>query len=257
MVAPVVAAGLVNGAFSILGGLFGSKSKKKATAAQNWYNAPQQQRDRAEAAGFNPLFTMSNGASGNQMQSGYSPIMGNSIAQAGAAYADGKQAEEQLKIQRAELEMENERLDALVKATKLKENVGGIYSRRPQLMGESSDNSSSDPSDDFVDDKENITRVWDTDRAVYTDVPVGPDIDEIITGTVIAGSNAIKAEMAVPFAERQARARERGFQDDLAIGPSGWRPRLKEPRSRLPYKRARISAPNSVWNQPAYKRHNN
>lgn len=145
MVASVVAGALVSGASSLLGGLFGKNSAEKATRDQNYYNRPRAQRQRAEGGGFNPLFVMSNGASGNQTQSGYSPIMGNSIAQAGAAFAGAMQAEEQLKIQRSELEMENQRLDELVKATKLTANVGGIYAKGNRNNGSGNLGSSSNP----------------------------------------------------------------------------------------------------------------
>lgn len=155
MVAPVVAGGLIKGAFGLLGGLFGKKSAAKAQAQQNWYNAPKQQVARWLEAGINPLWGISNGASGNQQGTGYTPIMGNAIAQAGAAYADGKQAEQQLEIQRAELEMENERLDALVKATKLTENVGGIYNHASNTQS----NSDTDTDRSPIGDDSGLTSV--------------------------------------------------------------------------------------------------
>ena len=74
--------GLLGVAGSLLGGILGRNSERKAIAAQNDYNDPLNIRARAERAGFNPLLFVGPGV-GNQMATGGSNYMGSAIADAG------------------------------------------------------------------------------------------------------------------------------------------------------------------------------
>lgn len=108
--------------------LFGARKQRKAQAAAradaNYRNSPQGIRDNAEAAGFNPLVFAGPGT-GTGAQ--YAPVFGNEYAQAGAMISDAFAQEEALKIQRSELELQNKRLEEIVKQTTLTPDVPGIY----------------------------------------------------------------------------------------------------------------------------------
>lgn len=122
----VIAAGA-----SLLGGILGRNSEKKAIAAQNEYNKPVNIRARAEEAGFNPLLFVGAGV-GQQTATGGSNIMGSAIANAGLALADGMDKEKMLEIERARLAMDREKLDALLNNATIRPKVGGIYAQRVQ-----------------------------------------------------------------------------------------------------------------------------
>jgi len=136
MVAPVVAGALVSGGSSILGGIFGDRRAKKRQDRQNAYNAPKAIRKRAEEGGFNPLLFVGPGV-GNQAQ----PVptyMGQAIANAGMALADGMSENERLKLERSKLEVEREKLRELVQRNTIRPKVAGIYAttqKTPTLGG--------------------------------------------------------------------------------------------------------------------------
>lgn len=254
---------------SLLGGLFGSSAKKKAVAQQNWYNHPTQVRQRAEEAGFNPLAFIGPGV-GQQTGTSYAPIMGQSIADAGAAYADGKQAEKQLEMQRAELEMENERLDALVKATKLTENVGGIYGphrAQERILRPNSKPASVGPSGNPLS---NSRAAGDGVAHQYDDRLKAP---AFTFGKTFYGSGNLSSGegfedalgdnpmswMAAPFIAADAIGYTLGIDRDVRQADA--RIRKMYARMRYPHlypMRKMNGAPtNAPYNKPAYKRHLN
>jgi hypothetical protein len=122
----VVGAALIGGASSLLGGLFGKSSAKKATARQNEYNKPINIRKRAEEAGFNPLLWAGTGSIQNQPTA--SGMMGNAIANAGLYAADSMKDKEALDIEKSRLAMDRERLDELLEKNTIRPKKGGIYS---------------------------------------------------------------------------------------------------------------------------------
>jgi hypothetical protein len=118
MVAPaIIAAGIGAGA-SLLGGLFGRSERRKDAYA----NSPAGIRENAQRAGFNPLAFI-----GVPQGAGYAPTFGNSIANAGAAIANGITENEQLKLQKTALDQENERLRLLAEENVLRPKVPGLY----------------------------------------------------------------------------------------------------------------------------------
>lgn len=125
---PLIGSALISGATSLLGGLFGRKSEKKAIAAQNEYNNPTNIRKRAEEAGFNPLSFIGPGV-GLQTTTGGSNYMGSAIADAGMAFADSMAKKAELgKLD--ELQQANAKLAAKVQALTLRPKVAGIYAQR-------------------------------------------------------------------------------------------------------------------------------
>lgn len=126
MVAPAIAGALLGGGFNLLGGLFGRKSQKKEIARAEYNNSPQGIRDRAEAAGFNPLVFAGPGTG-----TGYAPVMGNALSNAlmstGELLSGGIAQAESLKLQKSALEIEKQRLEKLVAKTTLRPNVPGLY----------------------------------------------------------------------------------------------------------------------------------
>lgn len=175
MVAPVVAASLISGGASFLGGLFSNNQEKKALERANYLNSPAGIRAEAEAAGFNPLVFAGVGT-GTGAQ--YAPNFSNPLAAASSIVADGFIANEGMKIQQAQLELENRRLEETVKALEFKPTVGGIYPR-----ANTGKNSDLDPETPHLRD---VAGGVDTaTEGLNVEVPVGPDFDEIITGAVI------------------------------------------------------------------------
>lgn len=119
--------GLVGAGLSFIGGKKNRKSQERIHAREQYLNSPQGIRDEAEKAGFNPLTVMN---SGRQFGAGYAPQFGNEYAALGQGLADAATGYEQLQIQRAELELETQRLKELQKATAMGPKVAGIYGPR-------------------------------------------------------------------------------------------------------------------------------
>lgn len=118
---------IIGGAVSLIGGRKARKDQAAARADANYRNSPEGIRANAEAAGFNPLVFAGPGT-GTGAQ--YAPVFGNEYAQAGALISDAFAQEEALKIQRSELELQNKRLEEIVKQTTLTPDVPGIYGGR-------------------------------------------------------------------------------------------------------------------------------
>ena len=114
---------------SLVGGIFSSRSKRKAQNRQNAYNNPSAIRARFEKAGFNPLLGMNN-PSALQQPVGDHSMMGDSIARAGLSYAEGKTEEQRLKIEKSRLEMQNKALEADLQKTRLQPPVPGVYQQK-------------------------------------------------------------------------------------------------------------------------------
>lgn len=119
---------IIGAGASLLGGLFGASSEKKAIARQNEYNNPTNLRARAESAGFNPLLFVGPGV-GQQTATGGSNYMGSAMADAGLIIADGlaKKAEKTSAL--TKLAEENKRLVDKVNNLTLRPKVGGIYAQ--------------------------------------------------------------------------------------------------------------------------------
>lgn len=119
---------------SIAGGLLGGFGARKSRKLQEkmywqnrWDNLPEGIRANAEAAGVNPLLLLGPGV-GNG--AGYQPTMGHELSTAGQVVTDASLALENQKIRRAELELENKRLEELVKANTLRPTTPGVYGDR-------------------------------------------------------------------------------------------------------------------------------
>lgn len=132
---------------SLLGGLFGKKSAKKAERRQMIYNDPKNIRKRFEAAGFNPLLGI---GPQQPMQFDGTNYMGSAIASAGLALADGMDKEKMVQIERDRLKMEQQKLDALVQNATIRPRSGGIYAGTLSLPSRSPMASTSVPQDDGV-----------------------------------------------------------------------------------------------------------
>ncbi len=118
------------------GGLLNNRSQKKMHVQDTYNNTPQGIRANAEAAGFNPLVFA---GPGTGTGAGYTPQLSNPLAALGEGLDAHFAEREALKIQRAELDLENRRLEELVKRTTLTPPVPGIYG------GANAGSKSSDP----------------------------------------------------------------------------------------------------------------
>lgn len=119
---PIVTASLISGTGSLLGGLFGRKSKPS-------YVVPNYQkiRDKAEAAGFNPLTALTS-APGAVVAGGQN-YMGSAIADAALHLADGLSEKAAQEGEAQKLREENAELAKKVQDLTIRPRVGGIYSR--------------------------------------------------------------------------------------------------------------------------------
>lgn len=205
---------LIGAGSSLLGGLFGRSSERKAIAAQNEYNKPVNIRARAEEGGFNPLAFVGPGV-GNQTATGGTNYMGAAVADAGMMLADAMSKRKEAS-QVSQLERENQKLAEQVQNLTLRPKVGGIYAQREAVPGIGSALGSEhvngrnvynngSPSEVVDSGGDNSSRIGPKDRHTFqsfyndgqrTDVPIGPDIDEVVTGALIAASNRDKARRA-------------------------------------------------------------
>lgn len=110
-------------AATVGGALIDARAQNKANRQNKELNDPVYARERLEAAGFNPGVKY-NGYQAAQM---VAPQVGSIISQGMAAAADQMQVDRQQEIQLAQLEMENQRLNQQVQASKLNPHVNGIY----------------------------------------------------------------------------------------------------------------------------------
>lgn len=115
---------LIGAGASLLGGVLGNRASKKAHDKDTYNNSPQGIRANAEAAGFNPLIFAGPGTGTGAR---YTPAFSNPLAGAGAILSDGYYQQEQLKIQKAELEQENQRLENMAKKFSLTPPIPGLY----------------------------------------------------------------------------------------------------------------------------------
>lgn len=120
--------GLLGVAGSLLGGILGRNSERKAIAAQNDYNDPLNIRARAERAGFNPLLFVGPGV-GNQMATGGSNYMGSAIADAGLMLSEALAKRQDLR-KLDQLKDQNQKLSQQVSNLTIRPKIGGIYSQR-------------------------------------------------------------------------------------------------------------------------------
>lgn len=127
----IPAAPLIKVAGSLLGGLFGSKSQKKAEARQREYDKPVNVRARYEEAGINPLLAFQGGVVGQSQAVGSANYMGAAIADASMIIAD-ELAQQKDAGKLSQLQSMNQRLQEKVANLTLRPKVGGIYAGREQ-----------------------------------------------------------------------------------------------------------------------------
>lgn len=209
---------LIGAGASLLGGIFGRKKEK--SAAQNSYDAIMGQargsRDASDKYGFNPLTLL--GASSAVGPSQSSNYMGEAIANSAMLLADGLAKREEKFGQLAAMQKQNEELKLQVRELTLRPKFAGIYAQRqavPNLeaaLGRSASDASSVASPVLAgarsaaaqsgvgldgnavdpEDRHGIERVHS--HGQVTEVPLGPDADEIISGAVIGFNNWTKAQ---------------------------------------------------------------
>lgn len=121
---PIIGGALISGASSLLGGIFGKP--------KNEYVVPNYQkiRNKAEAAGFNPLTALAM-APGQVVQS--QNFMGSAIADAGLALADGLNTKRKEQGALAKLAEENDKLREKVQNMTLRPKVPGVYAQREAI----------------------------------------------------------------------------------------------------------------------------
>lgn len=103
-----------------------SKAARNATDQANAYNDPAAIRARYEAAGFNPLLGVSNGASPYQA---FSPQSFSTEAGQGALILQAASKDQALiDIEKSRLDLEKAKVAELIKSNTFKPKVGGLYS---------------------------------------------------------------------------------------------------------------------------------
>lgn len=207
---PVIAAG-ISAVGSLLGGRKAAKEQARAIAAQNAYNAPKAIRARAEEGGFNPLLFVGPGV-GLQTATA-APVMGQAIANAGLAVADGLTAMGQQQAYASALEEQNAELRKAVERATLRPEVAGIYGvAQPVTVGAAPSTArttvqldgSSVPLAYGVEpgaiDEVSTTTRYSTPGApgVSTEATEGIDIEDLGTGLIVDGINQAKAVGDIP-----------------------------------------------------------
>lgn len=120
----LIAAG-IGAVSSLIGGRKAAKEQRRAIAEQNAYNHPSAIRARAEEAGFNPLLFVGPGV-GTQTALAQ-PVMGQAIANAGLAIANGVSDWEAQRAQATALEKQNAELRKALETATLRPKVGGVW----------------------------------------------------------------------------------------------------------------------------------
>lgn len=201
-------AGLAGSALSFIGGRQNRKAQQAMHAQDSYNNSPQGIRANAEEAGFNPLTVLT---SGRSFGAGYAPVFGNEYAALGQGiqdFVDGLSAE---KAQVSKLEQENARLQKLVQRNTLTPPVPGVYGAR-----------NAEQSDVIPTEKRRTEETFVTGGGNEIDVPLGPDVDELVLGQVIDRYADYR------HVKERTRFNKRGLGDwknPMAVGPSR-RPRV-------------------------------
>lgn len=214
---PIIGSSLIGAAGSLLGGIFGKP--KRVSAEKNSRDAimgqAQGAREASDKYGFNPLNLL--GASSAVGPSESSNYMGTAIANSALMLADGLSKRQDRIGQVAALEKSNEELRLQVRELTLRPKFGGIYAQRqavPSLgaaLGRSASNAASVAADAVAhtrsaaaqggvgldgkpvdpEDRHGIEIVHSHGQS--TEVPIGPDLDEVVSGFVIGLNNQVKA----------------------------------------------------------------
>lgn len=206
----MVAAALIGAGASLLGGLFGKKKAPDARAESRGGILGQAQgaREAAELYGFNPLTLLGVSSPLPSQQDGGN-YMGAAVADAGMILADALTRQKDVgRLERAERlnEYQRKRIADLT----LRPAVPGVYGRG---NGAGGGNAAGNHQRSVVPDGDEIAvpsrgdfgnldpqsrnvseRVHSHEQ--FTDVPVGPDIDEVVTGVFIDANNRYKARKA-------------------------------------------------------------
>lgn len=182
---PIVTGSLISAGASLLGGFVSGKDanknhKKQVERMRNQQVMLQHQLDAgrpswirqgAEAGGFNPLlFAGPSGVAGNLSSPAItSNPMGDAIARAGAVVADGFGKAADLDMQRAELDLERQRVEALAENLKLRPKVPGVY-------GTGGDKPVGEPQPLIDNGRATVTNASHLDAGAYID-PRSPDAE--------------------------------------------------------------------------------
>ena len=178
-------------------------------------------RERAQASGFNPLMFAGSAFQGLN----YAPSFGQRTADVSAMLANEGHQQKQLEIQKSQLELENRRLDELVKSQTINAKVPGIY-------GEAS-------ADDGPPEMEKVNRyvlAWDPDKGRYVKLP-NPDLHDMGAAEIATGTALIEAaDLAAQTVEKLTddrdetiRERRRGSSINRGLGPVFQTPILTSP----------------------------
>lgn len=169
---------IVSAGASLVGGIMGSKGDTardvrrqniKQQRTMDW-ERPRWIRQGAEAAGFNPLlFAGPIGMAPGLSPGGGGNPMGDAVARAGAAIADGFGQAADLDMQKAELELERQRVEALAENLKLRPKVPGVY-------GTGGDTATDEPEPLLDPAKITVTNASHLDAGAYVD-PRSPDAE--------------------------------------------------------------------------------
>lgn len=192
---------IIAGGFKLLGGLFGSK-KKTMSPAQSIVSTAQGARQGAKQYGFNPLTLLqaSNATAGAGMDMGGTPPLA-SLSILGDIVEDtfGEEAEtrrEHNRLQNELLRLEVDRAQTLSGVAVAPSVAGG-----GALGGGAPVYRSGGPVRDFLDEDDRGTAYVDVrdntasfqSHGQQTVVPVGPDLDEVVSGVVIEAMNRSQA----------------------------------------------------------------
>ena len=220
-----IATALIGGASSLLGGLFGKP--KTTSAGENRYSDVQGAMKAAKEFNLNPLTVLGMPPIGPTSTPNY---IGQAISDAGLMLADGyaKKAEREGAV--SKLQDENKKLQQKLQQATIRPKVGGVYTQRVQTP---TVQEAVEPETRHV--REDIT----TSSGTVVPVPVGPDLDEVLTGVAIEGAGAAKkiysdtAEAFTEYFEGSAPKKKRDKKlPEFPVMPWGSDKRRKDRRGR-------------------------
>lgn len=216
MVAPAIAAAAISAGANIIGGIFDRKQRKKDAYAIS----PAGIRKNSEAAGFNPLVF-----AGAQQSLPYGPVFGSSIANAASQGLATYQGAKSLELSEQRLQMDNKRLTKQLQKATLNPVVTSNINPSSFLSSNQETITSGPqtglkynglpPVADYDVRGKNLVETF-MSSGTPVNIPVGPDLDEILSGTAIAAIAEAKRFAADPVPTLKGYGRSlRDFQSTI------------------------------------------
>jgi hypothetical protein len=207
-----VTGGLIKAGIGLLGGLFGKK-KKDPTPRDNLLSQAQGAREAGEKYGFNPLTMLQYGQTAGAMGGGGSPPLASNqlilgaiedVADVASGEAARRRSAQDLEMDLAQIKLDQLRGGVLAVAPSATSTVGSgpsVLGRRAATImpkGYASGIAGApaklayDNSGVVEVKKQALAQEYTANNGVTVAVPVGPDLDEVVTGVALEAAARVK-----------------------------------------------------------------